>query len=103
MIFSVQHYIEDYFHRRNLSDVDQYAVRAANCFMNCFEETDDQLLKSLHRIRTIFFQNNSQLTRKEFEANLISMLRSHFKKNRDPAHSPAEWRLSDVFCVDKDA
>lgn len=88
MIFSLQHYIEDYFHRRNLSDVDQYAVRVANCFVDRMEETDDQLLKSVHRIRTIFFQNNSHLNRQEFEANLASMLRSRFKKKRETRAFP---------------
>jgi hypothetical protein len=81
MIFSVQRYIEDYFQRRNLSDVDQYAVRVANSFVQwSHRSTDAQILKSVHRIRTVFFQNNSNLNRNDFETNLIRLLRYRFKK-----------------------
>jgi hypothetical protein len=81
MIFSIQRYIEDYFQRRNLSDLDQYAVRVANSFAEWMHQpTDVQLLKSVHRIRTVFFQNNSHLNRNDFESSLIRLLRSRFKK-----------------------
>lgn len=36
MIFSVQHFIEDYFHRRGLTDLDQFAVRLANAYVVWF-------------------------------------------------------------------
>jgi hypothetical protein len=81
MIFSIQRYIEDYFQRRSLSDVDQYAVRVANSFAKRVQHpTDVELLKSIHRIRTVFFQNNSHLNRAEFESKLIQLMRSRFKK-----------------------
>lgn len=80
MIFSVQHYVEDYFHRRNLSDVDQYAVHIANCFADSTDETEGQLLKSIHRIRTTFYRNNPHLDRIEFESSLIRLLRARYKK-----------------------
>ena len=81
MIFSIQRYIEDYFQRRNLSDVDQFAVRVANSFAEWMHQpTDVQLLKAVHRIRTVFFQNNSNLNRKDFESSLIRLLRSRYKK-----------------------
>ena len=81
MIFSIQHYIEDYFQRRNLSDIDQYAVRVANTFVDHLDEPNNKrLLKSLRRIRTFFYQNNEQLYRTEFELILAGQLRARYKK-----------------------
>jgi hypothetical protein len=81
MIFSIQHYIEDYFQRRNLSDIDQYAVRVANTFVDHLDEPNNKrLLKSLRRIRTVFYQNNEQLDRTEFELILAGQLRARYKK-----------------------
>jgi hypothetical protein len=81
MIFSIQRFIEDYLQRRNLSDVDQYAIRVANSFADLMHQPkDEEIIKSVHRIRTVFFQNNSNLHRNDFEAGLVQLLRSRFKK-----------------------
>lgn len=81
MIFSVQRYIEDYFERRHLSDVDQYAVKLANAFAGSpAHMSDRQVLTAFHRVRTVFFQNNPHVKRNQFESTLLQLLRSRFKK-----------------------
>jgi len=81
MIFSVQRYLEDYFERRSLRDVDQYAVKVANIYSSRRPASPDaDVLASIHRIRTVFFRNNDTLDRSEFENKLLSLLDSKFKK-----------------------
>lgn len=76
MIFKVQHFLEDYFERRGFNDVDQYAVRLAHRYSNLHRSTsDDELLRILHRIRTVFFRNNRSLDREEFERDLVQKLK----------------------------
>jgi hypothetical protein len=81
MIFSIQRYLEDYFTRLGLSDLDQYAVKLANAYAKLRSTaSDDDLVKAFRRIRTVFFRNNSNLNRVQFERNLIKLLRKHFQK-----------------------
>lgn len=88
MIFSIQRYIEDYFERRNLTDVDQYAVRLANVYGDSPQQaTEKKILQAFHRIRTVFYRNNQHLNRNELELTLLRLLRTRFKKK-------PKWRSS---------
>jgi hypothetical protein len=81
MIFSLQRFIEDHFAHRGLRDVDQYAVKFANLYSReRRKKADKPFLQAMHRIRTVFFRNNTQLERWGFESSLVSLLDSHFKK-----------------------
>lgn len=81
MIFSIQRYLEDLFERRGLADVDQYAVKVANLYDSRRPiEPDEDLLRALHKIRTIFFRNNSEVNRIQFESDLLKLLDDRFKK-----------------------
>jgi len=81
MIFSLQRFIEDHFERGALRDVDQYAVKVANVYdKERWKKANKPFLEAVHRIRTIFFKNNSQLDRRGFESSLVSLLNRRFKK-----------------------
>lgn len=81
MVFSIQRYLEDYFHRRGLEDLDQYSVKLANAYVKHRPNRDDaEFLSSLSRIRTVFYRNNSSLDRAVFEKKLLSLLDRNFKK-----------------------
>jgi hypothetical protein len=81
MIFSLQRFVEDHLQRRGLRDVDQYAVKLANTYgRERRKKADKPFLEAVHRIRTIFFKNNSQLDRRSFERSLVSLLDKQFKK-----------------------
>ena len=81
MIFSVQRFLEDYFERRGLADVDQYAVRIANLFARPGAETaQDKFAHDLARVRTVFYRRNTQLARRDFEGQIVAVLCSRFKK-----------------------
>lgn len=85
MIFSVQRYLEDYFERLGLRDVDQYAVKLANVYSSLKpNSTESDALISIHHIRTVFFRNNHELNRSEFESTVLGVLKRQFKK-KDPA------------------
>jgi hypothetical protein len=81
MIFSVQRFLEDYFSRRGLRDVDQYAVSLANLYERKRRpRTDKSFLESAHRIRTVFYGNNRELNRLKFEKSILAVLDGQFKK-----------------------
>jgi hypothetical protein len=81
MIFSVQHYIEDYLDQRNLLDVDQYAVKLANLYTSKrADASDEDILKSMRRVRTVFYGNNSELDRSSLEREILRRLDRKFKK-----------------------
>jgi hypothetical protein len=81
MIFSIQRYLEDYIERRSLTDADQYAVKVANLYQQKRSElSDSDLLRALHRVRTVFFRSNPHLNRLDFERKLIGLLDSRFLK-----------------------
>jgi len=81
MIFSLQRFVEDYLQQRGLRDVDQYAVKFANLYnRERRKKPDKSFLQAIHRIRTVFYRNNSQLDRVGFEKSLVSILDKQFKK-----------------------
>ncbi|HZH33012.1 MAG TPA: hypothetical protein VEY11_19750 [Pyrinomonadaceae bacterium] len=81
MIFSVQRYLEDYFESLGLRDVDQYAVKLANVYSTLSPDSKDaDALSSIHRIRTVFFRNNYDIERSEFESRVLALLNRQFKK-----------------------
>jgi hypothetical protein len=87
MIFSIQRFLEDYFARMGLRDADQYAVGLANLYdRERRTKSATAFLKSVRRIRTIFYQNNHELSRQQFEKSILSLLDENFKKK---ASSPA--------------
>jgi len=95
MIFSLQRYIEDYLGRRGLDDLDQYAVRLANCYDATRSElTREQFLSRMRRIRTILYKNAARpVDRGEFESQLLGRLDAQFKKKRNsPKHSQEAFR-----------
>jgi hypothetical protein len=84
MIFAIQRYLEDYFVRRGLADVDQYAISVANVVERHLGEADETALtQALARIRTAFYSRNRALRRREFESELATSLRAKFKKKVD--------------------
>jgi hypothetical protein len=81
MIFSIQHYLEDYFHQRNLLDTDQYAIKLANLYARKRHTAiDEDILKSMRRIQTVFYGNNSQPDRPLLEREILRRLDRKFKK-----------------------
>lgn len=85
MVFALQRFLEDYFGRRGLRDVDQYAVNLANLYDREREgRSEKSFLRSAHRIRTIFYRNNRHLTRAAFERSILAVLDEQFKKKANP-------------------
>ena len=81
MIFSIQRFLEDYFARRNLRDVDQYAVSFSNLYDRERQgKSASAFLKTARRIRTLFYRNNLQLNRSEFEKSILTVLDGQLKK-----------------------
>ncbi len=98
MIFSIQHYLEDLFERRGLSDIDQYAVKLANLYGKFRHEVKRaDFLRSMKRLRTVFFRNNPELDRSEYEESLLDLLDVRFsskkKSNTRPDPLPDLVRL----------
>jgi hypothetical protein len=80
-IFSIQHFLEDHFAQRGLSDIDQYAIRVANVFDRAtINATAQSLARQMSRLQTGFFRRNDSLDRKEFEEQLATALLRRFKK-----------------------
>lgn len=101
-IFSIQRFLEDYFERRGLSDVDQYAVRVANAYEHLtLGATEVTVATTLGRLRTAFFRRNTDLQRKQFERQLAKVLLRRFKKKRmilqSKASGVASLQLEDGF------
>lgn len=81
MIFEVQHFLEDYFHRRNLSDVDQYAVKLANLYARRRStEKDSAFVTAMHRLQTVFYKNNPDADRASVERDILRRLDTKFQK-----------------------
>jgi hypothetical protein len=79
MIFSIQRFIEDYFQKRDLSDVDQFAVSLANLYDRRRAQTSpDQFLLAMRKLRTLFYKNNVSLNRPDFERSLLKLLDDRF-------------------------
>jgi hypothetical protein len=81
MIFSIQRYLEDYFERRGLSDIDQYSVSLANLYSRRRSMvSEDQFISLMRKIRTVFYKNNPTLNRPEFDKSLLNILDRKFEK-----------------------
>jgi hypothetical protein len=86
MIFEVQHFLEDYFHRRNLSDVDQYAVKLANLYARRRgKEKDTAFVTAMRRLQTVFYKNNPEADRTSVERDILRRLDSKFQKKKNLA------------------
>lgn len=82
MIFVVQHYLEDYFNRRNLTDPDQYAVKLANLYGRRRSACQAaEFLKAMQRIQTVFYRSNAELNRSRVERELLIRLDAKFQKH----------------------
>lgn len=83
MIFSLQGFLEDYFQKRNLADLDQYAIRIANLYARRRSvESNEAFLKRLHAIRTVFYKRNRGLNRYSVEDQILAALDRKFKSLR---------------------
>jgi hypothetical protein len=92
MIFSIQRFIEDYFQKRNLSDVDQFAVSLANLYDRRRAQTSrDQFLLAMRRVRTLFYKNNIGLKRSDFERSLLGLLDDRFDPKKKAAETEPEF------------
>jgi Holliday junction resolvase len=86
MIFSIQNYLEDYFHRRNLRDLDQYAVKIANRYARRRKsESESAFLNGMRRLQTTFYKNNSSLNRNAVERDILNRLDYKFQKGNPGA------------------
>lgn len=82
-IFSVQRFLEDHIERRGLTDVDDYAIKAANTYERLGPNASNATIAgALGRIRTVFFRRNVSLNRRDFEAGLAATLRRRFQKKK---------------------
>jgi hypothetical protein len=79
MIFSIQRFIEDYFQKRNLSDVDQFSVSLSNLYdSKRAQMSQGQFLLAMRRVRTLFYKTNAHLKRRDFERGLLKLLDDRF-------------------------
>jgi hypothetical protein len=97
MIFSIQTYLQDYFHRRGLIDPDQYALSLARLYdRERYDKSTDAFLSHMKKIRTAFYKRNRDTRRDAFERKILSFLDKKFKKKDSSSHlrrSPQELRL----------
>lgn len=81
MIFSIQSYLEDYFNRSGLADIDRYAVSLAVLYdRQRHRESAGKFLSAMRRMRTAFYRRNTTVSRARFEKKLLQALDSKFKK-----------------------
>ncbi len=74
MLFTIQTYLEELIARRNLADVDGYAVQVANLYFHARSTTNgNQFLARMRRLKTAFFMNNGIRNRSEFEHELLQL------------------------------
>jgi hypothetical protein len=97
MIFSIQRYLEDYFHRCGLNDTDQYAVNLATLYdRERHGKTGPVFLSAMRHLRTAFYRRNGKTQRETFEKRILSLLDAKFKKKDCSTlhkRSPQELRL----------
>jgi hypothetical protein len=95
MIFSLQTYLEDYFNRRGLGDVDQYAVALSKLYDRERHHTAQQaFLAAMKRIRTVFYKRNDHIQREPFERQMLGLLDNKFKKKTIPRPKGGRSRKS---------
>lgn len=81
MIFSIQRFLEDYFHRCGFSDTDQYAVSLATLYDRKRQsKTAPDFLSAMKQLRTAFYRRNERVQRAAFEKKILTLLDNEFKK-----------------------
>jgi hypothetical protein len=81
MIFAIQTYVEDYFNRRGLDDLDQYSVALAKLYDRHRQgKTVPEFLSAMRRIRTVFYRRNDRIERDVFDRRMLTLLDGRFKK-----------------------
>jgi hypothetical protein len=97
MIFSIQRYLEDYFNRCGMADLDQYAVSLAKLYdRERHRKTAPAFLSAMKRIRTSFYKRNSSTPRATVERKVLTVLDNKYKKKEfssSQRQSPKELRL----------
>lgn len=97
MIYSIQTFLEDYFNRLGLVDVDKYAVGLARLYdRQRHGKTQPAFLSSMKQIRTGFYKQNENTQRSAFERKILTLLDGKFKKKEfcsSQRPSPKELRL----------
>ena len=81
MIFSIQTFLENYFHHRGLRDTSQYAVALATLYDRKRRgSTVGEFLTAMRQLRTSFYKRNEHVSRATFEKSVLSLLDNEFKK-----------------------
>lgn len=81
MIFSIQTFLENYFHRCGLKDTSQYAVTLATLYDRQRQgSTVSNFLAAMKLLRTGFYKRNEHLQRVVFEKKILGLLDAEFKK-----------------------
>ena len=95
MLFEIQAYLEDIFYRSNFKDSDGYAVKLANYYFNFSRNlNEEEFLRKIGRIKTIFYINNKSLKRRGFEILITRKLYKKFKKKTSIiTYSPNDFLL----------
>jgi hypothetical protein len=97
MIFEIQRFLENYFHRCGFSDTDQYAVNLATLYdRKRHVKTGPFFLAAMKQLRTTFYRKNEQIRREAFEKKILSLLDREFKKKEyssSQKQSPQELKL----------
>jgi len=97
MIFSIQRYLEDYFHRCGFADKDQYAVSVAKLYdRERHLKSTTAFISAMRRIHTVFYRRNAQTRRETFERTIVTALDSKFKKkgySSSQGQSPQRLKL----------
>jgi hypothetical protein len=90
VIFSVQRFLENYFHRCGLIDTDEYAINLATLYDGKRQgKTARFFLGAMKQLRTTFYRKNGQVRRQEFETKILNLLDREFKKK---GHSSSQKR-----------
>jgi hypothetical protein len=81
MVFSIQVFLENYFHSRGLKDSTQYAVSLASLYdRKRYDRSSSEFLSAMRLLRTSFFKRNENLHRDTFEKKILDLLDNEFKK-----------------------
>ena len=97
MIFAIQRFLENYFHRCGFNDSDQYAVHLATLYnRKRHAKTGPFFLAAMKQLRTTFYRKNQQIRREAFEKKILILLDREFKKKESFSsrkQSPQELKL----------
>jgi hypothetical protein len=97
MMYSIQTYLEDYFHKLGLDDSDRYSVSLARLYdRERHGKSTSAFLVSMKRVRTGFYKQNENIPRSVFESRILKLLDGKFKKKvfcTSPKQSLGKFRL----------